>query len=182
MFDQQVMDYFKFDAADLEANRNSRFTDKQKARLAKEAKAAKTLGIIIGGVLMLIGLGGLAGAITGWIGDSDWEFRIGFGLGFGCIWPLVWGGIGWGILQGSFSKRELKLAKVQGPVNIVKVERTSHGRDHTSYYVHELHVGGQSFDVQGNLADIIMQGDEYVFYYIDGSDEIMSAELVSKAK
>jgi hypothetical protein len=77
---------------------------------------------------------------------------------------------------------------VQGPVNIVKVERTSHHTDsdgHSStshYFVHELHVGGQSFDVQGDLADIIMQGDEYVFYYIDGSDEILSAELISKAK
>lgn len=188
MFDQQLMDYFKFDPGDLEANRNGRFTDKQKARLSQEAKTSKTWGIIIGGVLLLIGLGGLAGAIAAGIATPDWGFRIGFGLGFGCIWPVVWGGLGWVILRSSFSKKEFKLAKVQGRVNIIKAERTSHhtdsdGHSHTShYYVYELHVGGQSFDVQGNLADIIMQGDEYVFYYIDGSDEIMSAELVSKAK
>src|SRR5262249_15063731 len=123
MFDQQLMNYFKFDPGDLEANRSGHFTDKQKARLTQEAKTSKTWGIVIGVFLLLIGLGGLAGAIAGWIGDSDWGFRIGFGLGFGCIWPLVWGGLGWALLSSSFSKQEFKLAKVEGPVNIVKVER-----------------------------------------------------------
>ena len=33
MSDPQLMSYFKFDEADLQANRNGQFTDKQKARI-----------------------------------------------------------------------------------------------------------------------------------------------------
>jgi hypothetical protein len=32
MADQKLMDYFKFDGADLQANRTGQFTEKQKAR------------------------------------------------------------------------------------------------------------------------------------------------------
>ena len=48
MQEQKLMNYFKFDEADLQANRNGQFTDKQKARLVKEDKRDRT-GSIIGG-------------------------------------------------------------------------------------------------------------------------------------
>lgn len=181
MIDQQLMNYFKFDLADLEANRNGRFTEKQKARLAAEDQSSRKWSLGGGLGLIFIAAIGLAGAIAGWIGDPDWVFRIGFGLGFGCIWPLVWGGLGWGILSNSFSKHQFKLARVQGRANIVRRESYS-SEHHTTSVCHELHIGGQEFDVEEDLADVIMQGDEYTLYYIDGSDEILSAELMSKAK
>ncbi len=181
MIDQALMNYFKFDQADLAANRKGQFTDKQKTRILQEDRSSRKWSLIGGLGLMLIAAIGVAGAIGAWIADSDWGFRIGFGLGFGVIWPLIWGGIGWFVLQSSFSKHEFKLSKVQGQVNIVRRESYS-SQSHTTSVYHELHIGGHEFNVDGDLADVLMQGDEYILYYIDGTDEILSAELVSKAK
>lgn len=181
MVDTQLMQYFKFDQADLIANEHGQFTEKQKERIFKEDKSSRKWSRIGGIGLIFIGAIGLAGAIAGWIGDSDWGFRIGFGIGFGIIWPLIWGGIGVALLSSSFGKHEFKLAKVQGQVNIVRRESYS-SEHHTTSVYHELHIGGQEFNVEEDLADVMMQGDEYIIYYIADSDEIMSAELVGKAK
>jgi hypothetical protein len=189
MSDQQLMNYFKFDEADLQANRNGQLTEKQKGRLVKEDKRDKTWSVVGGGFLILIGLIGLVIAIVAGIADPDWGFRIGFGLGFGCIWPLVWGGIGVGILSRAFAKFQVQFKRAEGPVNIIKAERTSTSTDsdgfsHTShYFVYELHVAGKSFDVSSDLADIMMQGDTYALYFTEGSEnDVLSAELISKAK
>ncbi|HUI87682.1 MAG TPA: hypothetical protein VLX61_03040 [Anaerolineales bacterium] len=115
---------------------------------------------MVGGACFLfIGLIGVAGAIAAGVADPNLGFRIGFGPGFGCIWPLVWGALGFSILRNAFSKLQLKFLRVMGPVNIIKVERTDtiHARTHP-YSVHELHIGGRSFDVPSDLADIMMQG------------------------
>jgi len=181
MIDQQLMNYFKFDQDDLYANQNGRFTDKQKARLIQEDKSDRTSSRIWGIVLILIGAIGLAAAIAGWIGDSDWGFRLGFGFGFGCVWPLVWGGIGYSLTKDSFSKHQFKLARVEGRANIVRRESYS-SEHHTTSVYHELHIGGQEFSVEEDLADVIMQGDEYALYYVDGTNKILSAELISSAK
>ncbi|MFZ1042052.1 MAG: hypothetical protein WCA79_21260 [Anaerolineales bacterium] len=181
MIDPQLMSYFKFDEADLQANRNGQFTDKQKARIVKEDKRNKTWSVIGGGFLILIGLLGLVMAIAAGISDPDWGFRIGFGLGFGCIWPLVWGGIGYLLLRRAFAKFQVQIERAEGPVNIVEAVRT-YGSNHSHYFVHELHIGGKSFDVTGDLANIIMQGDTYALYFTEGSEnDILSAELISKA-
>lgn len=189
MNDEKLKEYFKFDDADLQANRNGQFTEKQKARLVKEDKMDRTGSMLGGGCLLFIALIGLVIAIAAGIADSDWGFRIGFGLGFGCIWPLVWGGIGYSIMSRAFAKFQVKLQRATGPVNIIKAERTSTSTDsdgfsHTShYFVYELHIGGQSFDVESNLADIMMQGDTYAVYYTVGSEnDILSAELISSAR
>jgi hypothetical protein len=189
MQDQKLMDHFKFDESDLQANRNGQLTEKQKGRLVKEDKRDKTWSVIGGGFLILIGLLGLVIAIAAGMADPDWGFRIGFGLGFGCIWPLVWGGIGYLILSRAFAKFRVQLKRAEGPVNIIKAERTSthtdsDGFSHTShYFVYELHVGGTSFDVDANLADVMMQGDTYAVYFTEGSEnDILSVEFLSKAK
>ena len=74
-------------------------------------------------------------------------------------------------------------------MKIVK-ENYSGAHGHT-YHGHELHIGGKKFDVDEHLADVMMQGDTYVIYYAKGSmdddddlsqDDILSAELISKAK
>ena len=189
MGDSHLMNYFKFDEADLAANRNGQLTDKQKSRLIKEDRRDRTWSVVGGGFLILIGLVGLVIAIAAGMADPDWGFRIGFGLGFGCIWPVVWGGIGVTILRRAFSKFQVQLERATGPVNIIKAERTSTSTDsdgftHTShYFVYELHIGGKSFDVQPNLADIMMQGDTYAVYFTEGSEnDILSAELISKAQ
>lgn len=175
----QLMNYFKFDQEDLIANQNGSFTEKQRLRLIEEDKSDRKSSLFWGGVLLAIAAIGLAAAVAGWIGDSDWGFRIGFGLGFGCVWPLVWGGLGYGVVKNALSKHEFKLASVQGIANIVRSESYS-SEHHTTSVYHELHIGGKEFSVEENLADVIMQGQEYILYYVDGTDEIMSAEAVGK--
>jgi hypothetical protein len=181
MIDQKLMDYFKFDQADLYANESGQFTDKQKERSFKEDQSNRNWSRIGGIVLLFIAAIGIWGAIVAGIGDPDLGFRIGFGIGFGVIWPLCWGGVGVVMIKNSFSKHEFKLARVQGPINIVREESYSSAQ-HTTSVSHELHIGGKEFDVEEDLADVMMQGDEYILYYIADSDEILSAELVGKAK
>jgi len=181
VIDQQLMDYFKFDLSDLHANQQGQFTDKQRTRLIQEDKSNRTWSMIGGSGLMLIALIGLAGGAFAVTQDHDLGFQIGFGLGFGCLWPLIWGGIGFFVIRNALSKHDIKLARVQGQVNIVSRE-SYNSQSHTTSTYHELHIGGQDFDVEGDLADVLMQGDEYILYYVDGSSEILSAELVSKAK
>ncbi len=84
-------------------------------------------------------------------------------------------------MKGAFSKHQFKLAQVRGRVNIVRRESYS-SQNHTTSVYHELHIGGQEFSVEEDLADVLMQGDEYILYYVDGTDEILSAELVARAK
>jgi len=48
MSDPQLMSYFKFDEADLQANRNGQLTEKQKGRLVKEDKRDKTWSVVGG--------------------------------------------------------------------------------------------------------------------------------------
>ncbi len=181
MVDPQLINYFKFDQADLLANQAGYFTDKQRARLITEDKSDRKWSLIGGIFLTLIGLGGLIGAFAAGIASNDWGFRIGFGIGFGVIWPVVWGGIGVALISSALSKHQIKLASVQGRVNIVRRESYS-SEHHTTSVYHELHIGGQEFSVKEDLADVMMQGDEYILYYVDGTSEILSAELVSKAK
>ena len=179
MSEQQLMDYFKFDAADLAANRSGHFTDKQRMRLVQEDKSSRGWSMAGGLGLMLIALVGLGGAIFAIMNDSDWGFRIGFGLGFGVIWPLVWGGIGLMLISSSLGKHQLKLASARGKANIVRRESYS-SEHHTTSVYHELHLGGHEFDVQEDAADVIMQGEAYVLYYVDSTDEILSAEEVGQ--
>ncbi len=180
MVDQPLMDYFKFDMDDLHANEQGQFTDKQKARLIQEDKSSRTWNMAGGIGLILIALIGLGGAIVAISQDNDLGFKIGFGIGFGIIWPLVWGTVAYFVLRSALSRHELKLARVQGAVNIVRGE-SYNSQTHTTSVYHELHIGGQEFSVEGDLADVMMQGDEYILYYIEGTSEILSAEFVHKA-
>ena len=177
MQDQKLMDYFEFDETDLEANRNGQFTEKQKARFASEAKSISGEWRVNVVLTVILGLIGLFVAL--------WSFRNVIGISCGIIWALVFIGLAVRWFVVSNSKHQFQLKKAQGRINIVRQEiHGEHG--HTSEY-HELHVGGQEFDVDEDLADIMMQGDEYAvyYYYIDKNDfdgKVLSAEFISKAK
>src|ERR1700690_323736 len=85
--------------------------------------------------------------------------------------------------------------KAQGRINIVAV-RMGGKMPKT---IHEVQIGEKMFLVDENIENVIIQGDEYILYYIGGSNpssaagglirmeqsipmtDIMSAELISKA-
>jgi len=184
MSDSKLTDYFKFDTDDLYANQNGRFTDKQKVRLTALDKSRRKSGMTLGIILAVIGIIGPIIAIAAGIANPDPGFIIGFGIGFGLVWPVVWGGIGYLMIKGALEKREFKVASVQGRANIVARESRSTDSDgHTSTRIyHELHIGGETFGVNRNIADVIFQGDEYVVYYVEATKDIISVEEAGKKK
>ncbi|SRR5258708_7758512 len=186
MQDQKLMDYFKFDEADLQANRRGQLSERQQKYLVREESWTRTWRMVGGGLLILIALIGV-GAASVKIVDIDLGIRIGFGL----IWTLVWGGIGVLVMRRAFSKFQVKLLKAQGSIDIFKKDLFSTSTDadgvkHTHQTtVHQILIGNLSFDITGNLEDIMLQGGNYAVYYTEGSSkekEIVSAELISKAK
>lgn len=184
MSDQLLMDYYKFDADDLYANQSGRFTDKQKLRLTALDKSRRKASMGLGIFLVIIGLIGPTIAIASSIGNPDIGFIIGFGIGFGLVWPLIWGGIGYMLIKGAREKKEFTVASVQGRANIVAREsRTTDSDGHTSTHTYyELHIGGHTFSAQRDVADVIMQGDEYTVYYVPATDDIVSVEAASSRK
>jgi hypothetical protein len=184
MEDQKLKDYFKFDESDLQANRSGQFTAKQMAFLKDDSKYDKLFGMIGGIIMLLIGVGGMVFALTGFLQSHDTQSKLmAVLLGFTCLVICVLFGLR-GFRRAS-AKFDVKLQKAEGPVNIVKEEQRSTRADGSASYqtVYEMHVGAGTFQVNSNLASIMMQGDVYALYYTQGSEnEILSAELISKAK
>jgi hypothetical protein len=190
MVDQKLKDYFKFDEADLSANQNGQFTEKQTARILKGDKSNR-IGDNIGAyILLLIALIGLVVAVpvigAAVFKSADWGTAIAIGLSFGCIWPLVWGGLGVrSLFFTSSSKHKFSLAKAQGVVNL-ESRQTYDSNNRPDIIVYTLHIGGKNFKADKSLTDVIMQGKEYAIYYYILDDlsallstkNILSAELI----
>ena len=180
MQDQKLMDAFKFDESDLQANRNGGFSDAQKKRITSDQASSYNSYAWTAGCAAPLALG-----LCGWafylILKGNFNSNGGLVINLG-IWGFISLVVALLAIRGIFSKHQFRLAKVQGPINIVReVVHGQHG--HTSVY-HELHVGGNEFSVDEGLADVMMQGDEYIIYYdMDNNDigNILSAELISKA-
>jgi hypothetical protein len=188
MLSQELMKYFNFDEADLAANKMGQLTDKQKMRLSSDAKSGRTWGIAGGllflGVAAIFPLAFFGKCLFGGDCQTDGAGWIitGVLIFVNLIWVGIWGGIGVILIKSLFSKQEYKLKLAEGPINIVKeVSSDSHHHEVVEY---ELHVGGQVFDVDSSLADFMMQGDVYAFYYLADSNnqdepmEVLSVERV----
>jgi hypothetical protein len=180
MQDQKLMDYFKFDEADLQANRNGQVTEKQKARMIKDSKSGGIFGNPFALLFLFIGLIGFIIAIVAGISVPDWSFRISFGLGFGCIWPLAWGGIGVRSLLGSSSSstHQFTVAKVQGVAGVNSRQIYDGSMEHT------LVVGGKRFTAEPGLAEAMTLGAQYIVYYYirDNLDALVSTKNILSAE
>jgi hypothetical protein len=182
--DELLRKLFEFDEADLFANRNGTLTPRQQARMAVEEKVWDIMDLIGGSILIIVAI--LPPIIIGIEAApcfsnfcSDWPLsgRI-FLTGMVLIWPLLWGYWGFRVIYKAFSThRSPSLKKAEGPVNIIKVvDSQGEGEDY------ELHIGGKKFDCDSELADIMQQGDIYAIYYLKDTEEILSAEMLSKGK
>ena len=102
------------------------------------------------------------------------------------IWVVIWGGIGVFLMADGFKDRsKIRLKRVEGPINLVAVEVTgTHGHHSIN---HELHIGEFDYEVDEDLASIMMQGDIYAVYFtVDADDDdsaktVLSAELLQPA-
>jgi len=175
MQDQKLMNYFKFDAADLQANQSGQVTEKQKARMIKDSKSGGIFGNPFALLFLFIGFIGLVIAMVTGISVPDWTFRIGFGLGFGCIWPLVWGGIGVrSLLNTSSSTHQFTVAKVQGVANINSRQTYDGSMEYT------LYIGSKRFNAEPGLAEAMTPSAQYtIYYYIrDNLDGLVSTKNI----
>lgn len=168
MSDQALMNYLNFDQDDLSLNRELHFSKKQQARVLKEVRSSNIWGIVGGICLVVIGVSLPAIALPQVFVNHDWGAGV-----IPVIWLLILGGVGGSMLVGSLTRHSYTIAKVQGRINFLGGGKV----------LPELHIGGQVFpNMQPGLADIMISGDEYIVYYLTPRQEILSAELVSKAK
>lgn len=185
---QQVLcDYFQFDESDLESNRLGQFSEKQKRELKGYKEDSKRSSVKVGvittgiGMIFLFLLVGLPFAQ----GLSFDLFDLVNNLSFALI-ALVFLGIGiyslWSGLKTNADALEHKVRHVQGPVDVVEVQRyvSRYSNPHRTHIVYDLRVGKKEFTAFEELSAVLTQRDVYLIYFDQADDEILSVEWVSK--
>lgn len=182
MDNPKLREYFKFTEADLQANRNGAFSAVQKQRLygrQGQAIRQKQIAVALALPLSLVMLGVMAyliyrSAVLGLKTDPTYSFFLGL-----CGFPLLLAALY--IFRLSFIRQKYLLKKAEGPVNLIKEQRTSSDGHHFTSY--ELHVGGKTFRADSALGDVLLQGAPYTVYYAEGEvsqfPEIVSAEQIA---
>ncbi len=178
---------FGFDDADLFANRSGRLTAKQQARLAQADRTGRkfllALGVFLLGIAilppLLAGIQVLRCLPAGCPGPNIPSFRN-FLLVMTLVWTPAWGYFGMRLVRTSWKAGNVPvLQKVEGLINIVKVERYDQNT-HMQSQEYELHAGGEEFEVDSQAADCMPQEERYAIYYIEETHEIMSVERLVK--
>ena len=166
---KKLRKYFKFTEDDLAINRTGVLSEHQKQRIRKEAGSLRTGLLIIGMIL-------LGATIYGLIG-FDVNF---FGIFPALIWGIVWGipavlCIGLSIS----STPQFKLLSVRGPARFERGATSSRHHNRSVYF--DLYINDEEFDGDGDhFPKSMIEGAEYIVYYTRGSQQIISAELVSE--
>jgi hypothetical protein len=179
MDEQALRDYFEFDEFDLNANRSGRFSEKQQKELIKELKDNSKFGV-------KFGLGSLVIAAIFPVGTIVFPAVFGGGAGnviANVVWVLIFGCFGVLGLVSAFKTRKGDISKdrvqrVEGPINIVS-EKNSDGDGH-HFTSHEPHIGKEEFEVEEDLANLMMQRDVYTIYFDKSDHHILSLEWLSK--
>ncbi len=184
-----LMNQLRFDESELQLNKRGRLSEKQRQHLQIKESGAKAGSLFLGGIFMLSSLAGVGLGAYAFMVDYGLVFRILMVSVFGCFWTLIWGAAGVMTLSRVFTKMEVKVGKAEGTAKIVKVVRREYNSStetYSDYSVHELLVGGRTFEVRSTLPEVIQQGDVYVIYYAEFNlkgkkKEILSAEWISAA-
>ncbi len=181
MDNQKLKEYFNFDEGDLNLNRNGSLTEKQKIRLIAELKSARAKKMRWAYFIFFLAAIGLVIGIGIWfIPATGLGLRIGFTIGFGVVWTVIYGVIGMIFLPPS-AYTDLELANETGRVNIVKAQ-SYNSNTHTTNARYDLYIGNRRFVVDSRVGNVLIQGDEYTVYYLKNSGKIVSAEFITKAK
>lgn len=184
-----LMNQLRFDESELQLNKRGRLSEKQRQHLHIKESGAKAGSLFLGGIFMLSSLAGVGLGAYAFMVDYGLVFRILMVSVFGCFWTLIWGAAGVMTLSRVFTKMEVKVGKAEGTAKIVKVVRREYNSStetYSDYSVHELLVGGRTFEVRSTLPEVIQQGDVYVIYYAEFNlkekkKEILSAEWLASA-
>ncbi len=193
MSDLELRNYFEFSEGDLAANRAGRFTAEQEARARLGDGFAKPF-FFWGGVFLFLIAGYFTYTMLTESTNGSWKLVNSSALANNVIGLIMlWGALGFLAFKAfriaaSSSKPEYFVQKAQGKVNFVKVEArvaraSSNGPRYRTEEQYELRVGRTAFeDVDGELLNIIEEGDIYAFYFVKDTQDILSCEFISKGK
>lgn len=177
--------HFKFTNDDLEENRRGVLSKKQIERIAYYERGGKIMFSIIGVLLLIFPIGFskmiISETIKMYQNESlfesavwAWGFFLAILVIFG-LFLLVIGVVGIFLIVSQFLKiKPYKLVSIRGLARLEK----GHGNRFSHVY-YDLHINNQQFDGDSTLNKVIVQGAEYIVYYLESNAEIMSIEKVS---
>ena len=166
MDERRLRKFFHFTEADLLANRRGEFSDEQKKRLSQHAREEQASARSSAVILFVVAAAGLAVGLTIASIAPTMIGRISIFSLMGVLWPFAWGWKGVTILLEGRKLQAPRLRQVSGPVHIL----------HPGEAEYLLQVGEMQFDLDGNPAGAIMEGDEYTIHYLEATEEILSVE------
>ena len=169
MADARLMKYFKFDEAELAANRSGVLSQKQMARLKGERSSFKTKARVIGGIIALVSMIILGGIL--WTGVLTGTGPLEFIVPLFFLFPLAVAAF---LLFGRFADRTYTVKKVEGSMQLGVTQ--TYNQDGTTNQHYRLNIGDHSFIADPDLSKIMTDGDSYRVYYADDWDEILSLE------
>lgn len=164
--------YFKFNDADLEANRRGQFSEAQKSRLARLNKKDRIQRWVLGCILLGIMFVVLILAPSQWNKIFDFPTLI-FPVG------MLAGVIGFFVLRSTKKPdRKHKLKKMQGTV---KYSRHKPDPGGPNFRNRIIHLNNSYFDVAEDMPTILKEGAEYAVYTyaFEGSTYILTAEAIN---
>jgi hypothetical protein len=187
-----------FDEADLASNRLNQLTQKQKNELAEKAKSHKSFNTIIGVIIAVVFGGalltGIGAPILAAVGGSLLESGKVTTEALLTLIPticvvlfvlVIFGGFLIVILKVIFDRANKKVdttvRRVEGTVNFIWVEKRKRnpsktGPTYKTVRVLEMRIGGETFNVNNELPNVINQGEEWIFYYTNHPFKFLSAE------
>ncbi len=166
MDDQALRDYFQFDEYDLAANRNGEYSEKQKQKLVKQDKGKFNTELIIGlGALTIFLV--LLGVLFFF---KDYDVAVMVFMAICLVVAYYTLRSAYNTNKGDAPKEVRELKKLEGPVHIDQDERSN------DVY---LHIQGERWGLEDNIASSFHQGDTYTVYYGGNEGDILSVEWVS---
>ncbi len=193
-----------FDDADLSSNRLGQLTQKQKDLLAEKAKSHKSFNITIGVIIAVVFGGalltGLGAPILATLGGSFLESGKVTTEALLTLIPIICGGLFFLVIFGvvlivvlrvvferANRKVDTTVRRVEGIVNFIWVEKRKRnpsktGPTYKTVRVLEMRIGGETFNVNNELPNVINQGEEWIFYYTNHPFKFLSAEKLAKGE
>ena len=168
---RKLQDFYEFDDADLEANRNGRMTDKQTQMMAIRNRNFRRIGYLGGGFFLFIALLALClwlMAFALWSLTNTWAGFLGGTVGAGI--GVVGGAIGATLLlryRLSRGNGKFVFKKTEGPVAVEKIHTSSSGTASRGFTEYHMTIGGVEFVLDDELVHIIKNGELWAFYYLD---------------
>jgi hypothetical protein len=166
MDERRLKRFFHFTDADLAANRRGQFSAEQKKHLEDDARKEQKSARESAAILFVIAAAGMAVGLTiGYVAPTPIG-RILMLFLMDVLWPAAWAGKGIQNIRAANRLQEPRLSEVSGRIHV-----TPHENGEYTIQVREL-----EFDVDGNPSGSVMEGDEYTFFYVEATEEILSVD------